>query len=160
LPSLHWTVSLPGNAGHEPSTTDHRSRRTPLNFFAAAGFFTAIISAEVFLRLVRRRRGNDHEPRVFLAGQQHRRAMTRFQFPVNEDHPALGEAADIAMDYLTATGLATRFANPESLVSATVLAHWHRGVRHRIALANAAIVAAEKLAAHGHLPPAVFRGLM
>jgi hypothetical protein len=87
-------VSLPGNAGNEPCTTDHRSRRTPLNFFAAAGFFTAITLPEVFLRLVRQRRGNDHEPRVFLAGQQHRRAMRRFQFPVNEDHSALGEAAE------------------------------------------------------------------
>jgi hypothetical protein len=86
--------------------------------------------------------------------------MTRFQFPVNEDHPALGEAADIAMDYMTATGLAARFANAESLVSAAILAHWQQGVRHRIALANAAIVDAEKLAAHGHLPPALFRGLM
>jgi hypothetical protein len=90
------------------------------------GFFAARTSPEVFLRLVRQRRGNDHEPRVFLAGQQHRRATTRFQFAVNEDHPALGEAADIAMAYLTATGLAARFANPESLVSATVLAHWQQ----------------------------------
>jgi hypothetical protein len=86
--------------------------------------------------------------------------MTRFQFPVNEDHPALGEAADIAMDYMTATGLAARFANAESLVSAAILAHWQQGVRHRIALANAAIVDAEKLAAQGHLPLALFRGLM
>jgi hypothetical protein len=86
--------------------------------------------------------------------------MTRFQFPVNEDHPALGEAANIAMDYLRATGVAARFANAESLVSAVVLAHWQQGVRHRIALANAAIVDAEELAAQGHLPPALFRGLM
>jgi hypothetical protein len=85
--------------------------------------------------------------------------MTTFQFPVGEDHPVLGEAADIAMNYLTATGLAARFANPEGLVSAAILARWQQGVRHRIALANAAIVDAEKLAAQGHLP-ALFRRLM
>ena len=41
---------------HELTITDHRSRRTPLNFLAAfffaAGFFTAMNSPDVLLRLV------------------------------------------------------------------------------------------------------------
>jgi hypothetical protein len=57
---------------------------------------------------------------------------------------------DIAMTYLERAGTLRLFVNAEELVAEEVLGAWSRGVRHKIDLANAGIVAAEKQA--GTLP--------
>lgn len=57
--------------------------------------------------------------------------------------PALTEALVIAFDYLKASGQAISY-DTEQLVASAVLAAWLRGTRHRIRLANAGIVAAER----------------
>jgi hypothetical protein len=50
----------------------------------------------------------------------------------------------IAMNYLKGTGQAEDYGSVESLVRTTILEAHRQGVRHRIALANKAIVAVEK----------------
>jgi len=54
------------------------------------------------------------------------------------------EAMDIAMTYLESAGILRLFIDAEDLVAAEVLGARSRGVRHKIALANAGIVAVEK----------------
>ena len=54
------------------------------------------------------------------------------------------------MTYLERTGALRLFVNAEDLVAVEVFGAWGRGVRPKIALANAGIVAAEKQA--GTLP--------
>jgi hypothetical protein len=76
--------------------------------------------------------------------------MYGFDWPRSCDDPLLQEAMDIAMGYLEKVGILRLFINAEELVAAEVLGAWSRGVRHKIALANAGIVAAEKQA--GKLP--------
>jgi len=74
-------------------------------------------------------------------------AHYEFHWPITQRHPVLSEAMAIAMDYLEQTGIAERITNTEALVAAEILTSWEKGIRHRIALSNRAIDAAEKLAA-------------
>jgi hypothetical protein len=78
--------------------------------------------------------------------------MYAAHFPVTENNPRLTQAMAIAMGYLQGTGLANKFINPEALVAAAILNAKASGIRHPIALSNAAIVSAERLAKVGHLP--------
>jgi hypothetical protein len=80
-------------------------------------------------------------------------------FPITETNADLCQAMNIAMGYVRGTGLADRFLNPEALVAAAILNAWASGVRHRIRLANAGIVCAERTANAGHLPD-LFKMLM
>jgi hypothetical protein len=75
--------------------------------------------------------------------------MYGINWPVSCGDPVLQEAMDIAMSYLEKVGI-LRLITAEELVAAEVVGAWSRGVRHKIALANAGIVAAEKQA--GKLP--------
>jgi hypothetical protein len=70
--------------------------------------------------------------------------------PMSCEDPLLHEATDIAMTYLEKVGIMRLFVNAEELVAGEVLSAWSLGVRHKIALANAAIAAVEKQA--GTLP--------
>ena len=67
-------------------------------------------------------------------------------FPIDERSPAQLQAMDIAMGYVKGTGLADKFINPPMLVAAAVSNAWASGIRHPIALANIAIVCAERTA--------------
>jgi hypothetical protein len=71
--------------------------------------------------------------------------MYEYNFPITDRDPALLRAMDIAMGSLRQTGLDKNFVNPEALASSEILKAWHKGIRHPVALANAAIVAAERL---------------
>jgi hypothetical protein len=72
--------------------------------------------------------------------------MYEYLFPITERDPALDRAMDIAMGLMRQSGMADRFVNPEALASSEILKAWEKGVRHPVALANKAIVAAENLA--------------
>jgi hypothetical protein len=78
--------------------------------------------------------------------------MYGFYFPVNEHHPVLCQAMDIAMNYVRGTGLAEGFHNSECLVATAIDLAWRRGVRHHLVLANEGIVTARKTAEQGSLP--------
>lgn len=54
------------------------------------------------------------------------------------------EALNIAMDYLMLTGQADDYTNVQYRVVAAIIAAYRRGVTHRIALANKAIVTIEQ----------------
>jgi hypothetical protein len=71
--------------------------------------------------------------------------MYEYNFPITDRDPALVRAMEIAMGSLRQTGLAKHFVNPEALASSEILKAWNKGMRHPVALANEAIVAAEKL---------------
>jgi hypothetical protein len=72
--------------------------------------------------------------------------MYEYLFPITERDPALDRAMGIAMGLMRQSGMADRFVNPEALASSEILKAWKKGVRHPVALANKAIVAAENLA--------------
>jgi len=57
---------------------------------------------------------------------------------------ALQEGLDIAMDYLEFTDQAAPLVETQRICVNAILAAWHDGTRHRIKLANCAIVAVEK----------------
>jgi hypothetical protein len=57
--------------------------------------------------------------------------------------PALTEALLIAFDYLKATGQEVGHET-EQLVAGAILSAWLKGTRHRIRLANAGIIAAQR----------------
>lgn len=63
-------------------------------------------------------------------------------WPLFESDAVLREALDIAMDYLEFTGQA--YIGTERICANTILRSWRRGTKHRIRLANDAIVAIEK----------------
>jgi hypothetical protein len=88
--------------------------------------------------------------RSYAAKELVGRSMYGIDWPMGREDPLLQEAMDIAMTYLERAGILRLFVNAEDLVAAEVLGAWSRGVRHKIALANAGIVAAEKQA--GTLP--------
>jgi hypothetical protein len=71
--------------------------------------------------------------------------MYEYSFPITERDPALGRAMDIAMESMRLSGMVNHFVNPEALASSEILKAWNNGVRHPVALANKAIVAAERL---------------
>ena len=59
-------------------------------------------------------------------------------------HPVLDDVVDIALDYLEATGQARIGDDTQYLVASAVLSPWLAGKRHRIRLANDAILAVER----------------
>jgi hypothetical protein len=69
--------------------------------------------------------------------------MYGIDWPMSCEDPLFQEAMDIAMTYLEKVGILRLFVDAEELVAREVLDAWCRGVRHKIALANAAIVAVE-----------------
>jgi hypothetical protein len=88
--------------------------------------------------------------RSYAAKELVGRSMYGIDWPMGCEDPLLQEAMDIAMTYLERAGTLRLFVIAEELVAEEVLGAWSRGVRHKIALANAGIVAAEKQA--GALP--------
>jgi hypothetical protein len=56
----------------------------------------------------------------------------------------LDDALDIAMRYLSQTGQADDYTNVERIAASAILTSWRGGARHRIYLANKAIVAVEQ----------------
>jgi hypothetical protein len=72
------------------------------------------------------------------------RSMYGIDWPMDCEDPRLQEAMDIAVTYLERAGSLELFIDAEDLVATEILGAWSRGVRHRIALANAGIVAVEK----------------
>ena len=73
----------------------------------------------------------------------------RYNWPLPHPDPLLDEAADIALDYLEATGQAKTGDDTQYLVVSAVLTAWVGGARHKIRLANEEIVAVQQAnAAH------------
>jgi hypothetical protein len=70
-----------------------------------------------------------------------------YPWPPDEEDPVLEEALDIAMDYLEITGQAFPFSQIQRICAGTILSSWRDGTKHRIRLANDAIVAIENNAA-------------
>jgi hypothetical protein len=64
-------------------------------------------------------------------------------YPWPTSDPVLQEALDIALDYLEFTGQATPFIQTQWLCANAILAAWNDGERHRVKLANCAILAIE-----------------
>jgi hypothetical protein len=58
-------------------------------------------------------------------------------------YPLLDEALQIAMDYLERTGQAGEYTKVQSQAAHEIMAQWRAGVRHKLRLANYAIVAVE-----------------
>jgi len=58
-------------------------------------------------------------------------------------YPLLDEALQIAMDYLEGTGQAPEYTKVQSQAAREIMARWRAGVRHKLRLANYAIVAVE-----------------
>ena len=73
------------------------------------------------------------------------RLMYEYNFPITERDPALDRAMDIAMGSMRQSGVANHFVNPEALAATEIMKAWKKGMRHPVALANEAIVAAERL---------------
>jgi hypothetical protein len=73
-------------------------------------------------------------------------------FAVTEHNATLCQAMHIAMGYVRGSGLAGKIKDPEDLVATTISEAWRSGVKRPIALADAAIVGAEKAAEFGTLP--------
>ena len=67
----------------------------------------------------------------------------RHVWPLNERNPALEEPLNIALQYLEQTGQALNYVYISRFAARTIKAEWDRGVHHKIALANAAIVEVE-----------------
>jgi hypothetical protein len=67
-----------------------------------------------------------------------------YPWPFHFSDPVLSVALDIAMDYLEYTGQAEDYRNVETLTVTAILEEYRLGTRHRIALANKAIVVVEK----------------
>jgi hypothetical protein len=62
---------------------------------------------------------------------------------LNETNPTLEEALEIALEYLEQTGQALNYVFISRFAARTIKTEWDEGVHHKIALANAAIVAVE-----------------
>jgi hypothetical protein len=82
--------------------------------------------------------------RFYAAKELAGRSMYGIDWPMGREDPLLQEAMDIAVTYLEKAGILRLFVDAEDLVAAEVLGAWSRGVRHKIALANAGIVAVQK----------------
>jgi hypothetical protein len=67
----------------------------------------------------------------------------RHAWPLNETRPSLEEPLNIALQYLEQTGQALNYVYVSELAAKSIRAASDRGVTHKIALANAAIVAVE-----------------
>jgi hypothetical protein len=67
-----------------------------------------------------------------------------YRWPIENADVKLQEALDIALDYLEFTRQAYPFSEVEQACAYVILSAWGAGVRHRIRLANYAIVAIEQ----------------
>jgi uncharacterized membrane protein YfbV (UPF0208 family) len=67
-----------------------------------------------------------------------------YPWPVGNFDYVMDDALDIAMNYLLLTGQAVLFKETQVTAAKAIVAAWHRGVKHRIKLANAAIKAVEE----------------
>ena len=65
-----------------------------------------------------------------------------YPWPLNVD-AELNEALEIAMHYLEVTGQADAFFQTQAIAASAILNAWRAGARHKIRLANCAIVAVE-----------------
>lgn len=72
--------------------------------------------------------------------------MHGFISSANRKEFLLHEAIEIAMPYLEKKGVARRAFDVEVLVTAEIRRAWSQGLRHKIALANVGIAAAERRA--------------
>jgi len=68
----------------------------------------------------------------------------QYPWPIASADMRLQEALDIALDYLEFTRQAYPFSEVERACAYVILSAWKGGVRHRIRLANYAIVAIEQ----------------
>ena len=68
-----------------------------------------------------------------------------YPWPIQNGDPRLDQALKIAMNYLELKGLADDYYLLEKYVALQILNEWHRGTRHPLRLANAAIATAEAL---------------
>jgi hypothetical protein len=68
--------------------------------------------------------------------------MTNYCYPPLD--PVVSEALQIAMDFLERTGQAHPFSETGRICALIILKEWGAGKRHRIWLANKAIVAIEQ----------------
>jgi hypothetical protein len=71
-----------------------------------------------------------------------------YPWPKAQGESTLEEALYVAMNYLERTGQAFPFSETQRICANTILRSWRAGTKHRIRLANDAIVAVEK----GHGP--------
>jgi hypothetical protein len=67
-----------------------------------------------------------------------------YPWPIEHLDPKLQEALDIALDYLEFTRQGYPFSEVEKACAWAILSAWKAGVRHRIRLANCAIVTIEQ----------------
>jgi hypothetical protein len=67
-----------------------------------------------------------------------------FPWPIGDDDVVLSDALEIAMRYLSQSGQADDYTKVERIAASAILASWRNGARHRIYLANKAIVAVEQ----------------
>jgi hypothetical protein len=67
-----------------------------------------------------------------------------YPWPIEHANETLQEALDIALDYLEFTRQAYPFSEIERACAYVILSAWKAGVRHRIRLANYAIVSIEQ----------------
>jgi ATP/maltotriose-dependent transcriptional regulator MalT len=75
-----------------------------------------------------------------------------YPWPIEYAEVTLQEALDIALDYLESTKQAFPFSEVEKTCAHVILDAWKAGMRHRIKLANSAIVAIESKKASPKLP--------
>jgi hypothetical protein len=67
-----------------------------------------------------------------------------YPWPIEQADVTLQEALDIAIYYLECTSQAYPFSEVERICACNILAAWKAGTKHRIRLANYAIVAIER----------------
>jgi hypothetical protein len=67
-----------------------------------------------------------------------------YPWPIEFADSRLQEALDIALDYLEFTRQAVPFSEVERICANNILAAWKAGTKHRIRLANYAIVGIER----------------
>ena len=75
-----------------------------------------------------------------------------YPWPVEHADGTLQDALDIALDYLEFTRQAYPFSEVEKTCARVILDGWKAGIRHRIRLANYAILAIEQKTASTELP--------
>jgi hypothetical protein len=78
-----------------------------------------------------------------------------YPWPTDNADATLQKALDIAMNYLSYTGLAIQVVEIEPVCAAIILTAWRHGIRHPNSLADCAVNAVEQPAENGKL--ALFR---
>jgi hypothetical protein len=71
-------------------------------------------------------------------------SIPMYPWPIADADVTLQEALDIAMYYLESTGQAFPFSKTEKACAQIILMAWRAGTKHRIKLANYAVVAVEQ----------------